>query len=172
MDLLRSTRIKPAVLQIEHHPYLVQQELLDLCAETSIAVTAYFSFGPTSYIELDGLMKKQSAQQQLQDTLFDTSTFSTAGKRAVSAPGLLANETISSIARKHGRTPAQVLLRWATQRGIAVIPKSANPQRLAQNLDSSSFDLEINDIAAISGLDMGLRFNNPSDMVRKLHIFA
>jgi D-xylose reductase len=172
MDLLRSARIKPAVLQIEHHPYLVQQELLDLCAENSIAVTAYFSFGPTSYIELDTLMKKQQAQQATQDTLFDKSTFNTAGNRAVSAPGLFENATISSIARKHGCTPAQVLLRWATQRGIAVIPKSVNPQRLAQNLDSSSFDLDNEEIAAISGLDMGLRFNNPSDMVKKFHIFA
>jgi D-xylose reductase len=174
MDLLRSARIKPSVLQIEHHPYLVQSELLALCAENNIAVTAYFSFGPTSYQELDRVMHAQNAANKIsgKEDLFDISTFSTASNRANSAPQLLENDMIGAIAKKHGRTNAQVLLRWATQRGIAVIPKSANAQRLKQNLECCSFDLAEEEIKAISGLDMGLRFNNPSDMIKQFHIFA
>ena len=169
MDMLRSARIRPAVLQIEHHPYLVQTELLSLCALHKIAVTAYFSFGPTSYIELTRVM---AAQQKQQGTLFDASTFNTAGDRAKTSPSLLENEVIMAIAKEHDRTPAQVLLRWATQRGVAVIPKSSNELRLRQNLDCGSFDLKEADLRSISALDIGLRFNNPSDMVKEFCIFA
>lgn len=169
MDLLRSARIQPAVLQIEHHPYLVQSELLSLCALHEIAVTAYFSFGPTSYIELSRVM---AAQQKEQGALFDASTFSTAGERAKTSPSLLENDVIATIAKEHDRTPAQVLLRWATQRGVAVIPKSSNQSRLRQNLDSGNFNLKEVELRRISALDIGLRFNNPSDMVKEFCIFA
>ena len=169
MDLLRSARIKPAVLQIEHHPYLVQQELLDLCAENGIAVTAYFSFGPTSYVELTRLMA--SSQSKNKD-LFDNGTFDNAGQRAISAPKLFEHPTIEDIAKMHGRTPAQVLLRWATQRGLAVIPKTVDTKRLKQNMDCLSFDLKRDEIESISAMDVGMRFNNPSDMVKEFHIFA
>ena len=54
-----------------------------------------------------------------------------------------------------------MLLRWATQRGVAVIPKSNNPERLKQNLDVTGWDLEKNEIEEISGLDQNLRFNDP-----------
>lgn len=64
-------------------------------------------------------------------------------------------------AERTGKTAAQVLLRWATQRGIAVIPKSNNKDRLAQNLEVTDFDLTEEEIEAISGLDKGLRFNDP-----------
>jgi D-xylose reductase len=49
---MRYARIPPSVLQIEHHPYLVQQPLLNLANDLGIAVTAYCSFGPASWIEL------------------------------------------------------------------------------------------------------------------------
>ena len=82
-------------------------------------------------------------------------------KEAKDTPLLLDHEVIRSIAEKHGKTPAQVLLRWATQRNVAVIPKSNNQGRLAQNLDVTSWDLGKEEIEATSGLDKGLRFNNP-----------
>ncbi|KAF4553263.1 NAD(P)H-dependent D-xylose reductase xyl1-like protein [Elsinoe fawcettii] len=136
LDLLRYAKTLPATLQIEHHPYLTQQPLIDLVKKNGIAVTAYSSFGPQSFLEL--------GMQHAKDTTL-----------------LFEHNTIKSIADKHGKTPAQVLLRWATQRGVAVIPKSNNQSRLAQNLDVCSFDLADDEIKSISDLNKGLRFNDP-----------
>jgi len=136
LDLLRYAKITPATLQIEHHPYLTQETLVDLCKRNDIHVTAYSSFGPQSFIELD---MKHAKDTQL---LFD-------------------NDVVVSIAKKHDKTPAQVLLRWATQRGVAVIPKSNNQGRLSQNLDVCDFDLAESEIKDISGLNKNLRFNDP-----------
>ena len=52
MDIMRYSRIKPQVLQVELHPYLTQEPLLKLTGAVGIAVTAYSSFGPTGYVEL------------------------------------------------------------------------------------------------------------------------
>ena len=136
MDLLRYAKIRPATLQIEHHPYLTQEGLVKLAQAEGMAVTAYSSFGPQSFLELD--------MQRAKDT-----------------PLLFDNPTIKSIADKHKKTPAQILLRWSTQRSVAVIPKSNNQGRLAQNLDVTSFDLSTSEIESISGLNRGLRFNDP-----------
>jgi D-xylose reductase len=136
MDLLRYARVRPSTLQIEHHPYLTQTRLVDYAQREGIAVTAYSSFGPLSFLELD-----------LKD--------------AQSTPPLFEHDVIKGLAEKYNRTPAQVLLRWATQRKIAVIPKSNNPTRLAQNLQVTDFDLEGKELEAISALDKGLRFNDP-----------
>ncbi|KAK5128054.1 NAD(P)H-dependent D-xylose reductase (XR) [Meristemomyces frigidus] len=147
LDLERYAKHMPQTLQIEHHPYLVQKDLLDLCKSRGITVTAYSSFGPQSFLELN--MQK-----------------------AKDAPLLFDHETIKTIASKHDKTPAQVLLRWATQRGVAVIPKSNNQSRLAQNLDVCSFDLSEEEIEKISSLDQGLRFNNPLNYGVPIPIFA
>ncbi|KAI9847327.1 MAG: NAD(P)H-dependent D-xylose reductase (XR) [Pleopsidium flavum] len=82
-------------------------------------------------------------------------------QRAKDTPLLFDNPTVKKIAEKHGKTPAQVLLRWATQRGVAVIPKSNNQHRLAQNLDVTGFDLSKGELDEVSELDKGLRFNDP-----------
>jgi len=147
LDLLRYAKIRPATLQIEHHPYLVQPTLLQLAKDEGIAVTAYSSFGPQSFIELEW--------QKAKDT-----------------PVLFEHPKVTEMAKKHNKTPAQVLLRWATQRGLAVIPKSNNQDRLKQNLEVTSFDLDKEELDAISGLDRNLRFNNPTDYLGTLHIFA
>ena len=139
LDLLRYARIRPATLQIEHHPFLVQPNLIQLAEEEGIAITAYSSFGPQSFIELGWDKAKDS-------------------------PPLFEHDVISAAAKKHSKTPAQVLLRWATQRGIAVIPKSNNQARLKQNLDVTSFNLDKSELDAISALDRNLRFNSPTDV--------
>lgn len=54
---------------------------------------------------------------------------------------LIQAEAIKEIGKAHDKSAAQVLLRWSTQRGITVIPKSSNPERLKENLDSTDFDL-------------------------------
>ena len=136
LDLLRYANIVPATLQIEHHPYLTQLGLVELAQSNGIAVTAYSSFGPSSFVELDMKVAKDT-------------------------PLLLEHPAITAISTKHSKTPAQVLLRWSTQRNIAVIPKSNNPKRLAQNLDVLNFDLSQGEIDEINALNKGLRFNDP-----------
>lgn len=138
-DLLRYAKIKPATLQIEHHPYLVQPELLRLAKTEGIAVTAYSSFGPASFAE-----------------------FNMAHAAAITP--LLEEATVTAIAAKHGKEPSQVLLRWATQRGLAVIPKSVREKYMQSNLASIEFDLEQSEIDQISNLNKGLRFNQPANV--------
>jgi D-xylose reductase len=139
LDLFTYASIKPATLQIEHHPYFVQPNLLKLAAQHDIKITGYSSFGPLSFVECD--MKIAADTQKLFD-----------------------HPVIKSIAEKHGKTTAQVLLRWATQRGISVIPKSNSPKRLQENLDVTSFDLKEDEINEISGLDQNLKFNVPTNV--------
>lgn len=151
-DLQTYARHPISALQIEHHPYLVQPELVAMAQENGIAITAYSSFGPQSFLELTG-------------------RFSSKAKDIVL---LLEAPLVKGIAEKHGKTPAQVLLRWATQRNVAAIPKSNNPGRLAQNLDVLSFDLTQEEVDGIVGMDRGLRFNDPGYYLQNhpLRIFA
>jgi D-xylose reductase len=145
LDLLRYAKIRPATLQIEHHPYLVQNTLTTLAEAEGIKVTAYSSFGPQSFIELGW-------------------------DKAKDTPVLFEHPVITKLAEKYKKTPAQVLLRWATQRGLAVIPKSNNATRLEQNLSVTSFDLEKEELKSISDLDRNLRFNNPTDVSASLFV--
>lgn len=66
---------------------------------------------------------------------------------------MLADPVITAIATAHGRTPAQVVLRWIVQQGIIATPKSANPLRLAQNLDIFGFTLSPAEMTALDTLD-------------------
>jgi len=68
---------------------------------------------------------------------------------------LFANETLASIAARHGKTVAQVVLRWLVQRGIVVIPKSVRKERIAENFDIFDFALDDEDMKRISTLDTG-----------------
>ncbi|KAH9866704.1 NAD(P)H-dependent D-xylose reductase (XR) [Plenodomus biglobosus] len=139
LDLFTYAKVKPATLQIEHHPYYVQPYLIKLAEQHGIKVTAYSSFGPQSFIECDM-------------------------KIAADTPLLFDHPVVTKIAKAHGKTPAQVLLRWSTQRGISVIPKSNSQHRLQQNLDVTSFDLADGEIEEISGLDKNLKFNAPTNV--------
>ncbi|KAG6814132.1 hypothetical protein H0H92_002127 [Tricholoma furcatifolium] len=145
LDVLRYARIEPQVLQVEMHPYLVQAPLVNLAKTLGIAITAYSSFGPQGYVELS--MDK-------------------------GASSLMGLDIITQIAAKHEKTAAHVLLRWATQRGIAVIPKSNNVDRLVQNLQCNSFDLEQSELDRITALNINLRLNNPAEIDPRLAIFA
>ena len=69
----------------------------------------------------------------------------------------LDHPVIGEVARRHGRTPAQVLLRWAVQRGIPAIPKSTRPERIAENHRVFDFSLSPEDLAALDGLASGRR---------------
>ncbi|KAI1431876.1 NAD(P)H-dependent D-xylose reductase [Xylaria sp. CBS 124048] len=136
-DLLSYAKIPVSVLQIEHHPYLTQPQLIALAQENNIAVTGYSSFGPQSFIELGN-------------------------DAALKTPSLFEVDVVKNIAKKHGKTPGQVILRWNTQRNITVIPKSNNVNRLKENLESLDFNLSNEELEQISALDKGLRFNDPA----------
>lgn len=71
--------------------------------------------------------------------------------------GLLEVPTVLAVARKHDRTPAQVVLRWHLQLGNVVIPKSATPARIRENIDVFGFELDADDLAAFAALDEGKR---------------
>ncbi|MCM2579925.1 aldo/keto reductase [Streptomyces sp. MTZ3.1] len=71
--------------------------------------------------------------------------------------GLLDDPTLAAVARKHDRTTAQVVLRWHLQVGNVVIPKSVTPSRIRENIDVFGFELDADDLSAISGLDSGNR---------------
>ncbi|KAJ1783941.1 D-xylose reductase [Coemansia sp. RSA 2399] len=140
-DLLSYAKVKPAVLQIELHPYLVRKQLVDLTQSEGIAITAYSSFGDASYYET-GFKADDSSFKPL-----------------------LQHDVIVDIAQKHGKTPAQVLLRWAVERGCAVIPKSSNNNRLRENLDIFSFALSADEIEKLNALDRKLIFNEPANWI-------
>ncbi|UKZ83259.1 hypothetical protein TrVFT333_011066 [Trichoderma virens FT-333] len=150
-DILSYARHPISSLQIEHHPYLVQPDLVTMAQENGIIVTAYSSFGPQSFLELPPAFSRRAKVTAL---LFDT-------------------EPVKKAAKKYNVTPAQVLLRWATQRDIAVIPKSNDHERLAQNLQVTDFDMTKEELEDISALDQGLRFNDPGFyLTQPIRIFA
>lgn len=133
-DLMRYAKIKPAMLQIESHPYLTQEKLIRLAGDYGMAVTAFSPLGALSYFELD--MAKQEEN-------------------------LLLAKPVIDAAQAHAKTAAQILLRWGIQRGTAIIPKSSNPQRMGENLNIMDFSLSDDEMAAISGLNQNKRFNDP-----------
>jgi len=102
MPIYESARIKPAVVQVESHPYLPETELLEFGKQNGIVLLAFAPLGH--------------------------------GMR----PGLLEDAVILSIAARVGKTPAQVLLAWAVQRGTAVLTTPKTPARAKENFDISA----------------------------------
>jgi aldehyde reductase len=100
--IYESARIKPAVVQVESHPYLPETELLEFCKEKSIV---FLAFAPLGH-----------------------------GMK----PGLLEDPVISAIATRVGKTPAQVLLAWAVQRGTALLTTPKSEAQARENIDISS----------------------------------
>ncbi|WP_040464403.1 aldo/keto reductase [Erythrobacter sp. NAP1] len=133
-DLMTYARIKPAMLQIEAHPYLTQEKLIRCAKGYGIDVTAFSPLGAQSYFELGMADEGES---------------------------LLGAAPVMVAAQAHGKTPAQVLLRWGVQRGTAVIPKTSKPERMRENLDIFDFELSSVEMAAISALNQDRRFNDP-----------
>lgn len=126
-ELLEVTEVVPAVNQIEVHPYFQQRELLAFDAEHGILTQAWSPIG--------GI------------------TFYRDGKGG----STLDDPTIKGIAESHGKSPAQVMLRWHIQEGRSVIPKSVKPKRIAENFDVFDFDLATEELSRLDALDKGLR---------------
>jgi D-xylose reductase len=133
-DLLSYASILPAVLQVEMHPYLTQEKLLRFCREFGIAVTAFSPLGAQSYFALNMAAREESVIEQ---------------------------PVIREIAARHGRTPAQIVLRWGVQRGTAIVPKTSKVERLRENLALFDFELTPEEMTAIGTLNQNRRFNDP-----------
>ncbi len=73
--------------------------------------------------------------------------------------------TLGEIARRHGKSPAQVMLRWHLQRGRSAIPKSTKPARIAENFDVFDFELTNRELASIDALDTGVRGGPEPDKI-------
>ena len=134
IDLMAYSRIKPAMLQIESHPFLTQDRLRRLANDFGLSVTAFSPLGSLSYVSLD---------------------------MATDADTVLTAAPVAAAAERVQRTPAQVVLRWAVQRGTAIIPKSTHLERLRENLAIFDFELSCEEMAAISNLNQDRRFNDP-----------
>lgn len=125
--LLEKATVVPAVNQIEVHPYFQQRRVQALGAERDILTQAWSPIGGITFYR-DG----------------------THGST-------LEDPVIGRIAQAHGKSPAQVMLRWHLQQGRSVIPKSTRPHRIAENFDVFDFDLSADELAAVDALDTGQR---------------
>ena len=126
-DLLDRASVVPAVNQIEVHPYFAQREVGAFGTEHGILTQAWSPIGGITFYR-DGQ---------------HTST--------------LEDPVITGIAEAHGKTPAQVMLRWGLQHGRSVIPKSTKPARIAENIDVFDFELTADEVAAVDALDTDQR---------------
>jgi diketogulonate reductase-like aldo/keto reductase len=127
--LLGRTAVVPAVNQIEVHPYFTQSEVRAFGAEHGILTQAWSPIG--------GITFYPGWRENRVSTLTDP--------------------VIGRIATSHGRTPAQVMLRWHLQQGRSAIPKSVDAGRIAENFDVFDFELTGEQLSAIDGLDTGVR---------------
>lgn len=125
--LLEAAKVVPAVNQIEVHPYFAQRDVRALGTRHGILTQAWSPIGGITFYR-DGE---------------HTST--------------LRDPVIGEIAKAHGKSPAQVMLRWHLQQGRSAIPKSTRPARIAENFDVFDFELSEEQLAAIDALDTGRR---------------
>lgn len=128
-EVLENASIKPAMNQVEMHPYLPQHGLVDFCKNKEIHLTAYSPLGS----------RDRSRKKDDEPNLFD-------------------DPVINEIAEKYQATAAQILISWAVHRGTAVIPKSVNPERIKQNFESVNIELNEEDMAKINKIDHAYRF--------------
>jgi 2,5-diketo-D-gluconate reductase A len=142
-DLLAGTEVVPAVNQIELHPYFSQPDVQKADAEHGILTQAWSPIGGITFYPGWGEDRKN----------------------------VLQDPAIAAIAAEHGKTPAQVMLRWQLQHGRSAIPKSTNPGRIAENFDVFDFALTAEQLSSIDALDIGVR-NGPDPDVPRPELFA
>lgn len=133
--LLAETGVVPAVNQVEVHPYFSQPEVQKADAEHGILTQAWSPMGGITSYRGDS----------------SRSTFN--------------DPVIGEIAAVHGKTPAQVMLRWHLQEGRSAIPKSVKPERIAANFDVFGFELTADELAKIDALDTGVRSGPDPDSI-------
>jgi diketogulonate reductase-like aldo/keto reductase len=129
-NLMQRTEVVPAVNQVELHPFFTQQPLREYHASHGIATEAWSPLG--------GIHRYRPADPD-------------AVLNAVEHP------TVTAIADKYGKTPAQVVVRWHNEHAVVAVPKSVKPNRIAENFDVFDFELTVEEVAAIDALDTGFR---------------
>lgn len=145
-DLIERTGIVPHVNQVELHPFFTQADLRATHERLGIATQAWSPIG--------GVMR-----------------YFTGDPEAAQSP--LSHPVVTALAAKHGRTPAQIVLRWHLEHGFSAIPKSVRAERIAENFDVFGFSLSTEEVAAIDALDTGLRSGpNPADIDTKRYTLA
>jgi len=124
---LPEVEVVPAVNQIELHPYFTQVANAEADAAAGILTQAWSPIG--------GITHYSGSEA--------TSTFT--------------DQTLVGIGQRHGKTPAQVMLRWHVQQGRQVIPKSTRAARIVENFDIFDFSLTEDELASVNALDKGVR---------------
>ncbi|QDH80388.1 aldo/keto reductase [Echinicola soli] len=132
-EVLSKAKVKPEVNQVEMHPFLPQQGLVDFCKNEDIHLTAYAPLG---------------------------AAYRTQGQGGVDLPILLENEHVKDIANKLNASTAQVVLAWNLQRDIAVIPKSVTPSRIEENFKSNLLTLSQEEMDQLNQLEGPYRFTD------------
>ncbi|CAL8111386.1 unnamed protein product [Orchesella dallaii] len=127
-------RHKPMNNQVEIHAYFQNKNVREVCEKLGITVCAYAPFGSPG--------RKEFFKARGWASDFPTN-------------GLLDDPVVAKIANKHGKSSGQVLLRFLAQQGIVVIPKSTNPARILNNIQIFDFELSLQEMKELSGLDQG-----------------
>jgi len=133
-QVLQYCKVRPAVLQVEMHPFNSQEKLHRFCREQEIQVMAFSNLGAASYVELG---------------------------MATAEDSCLSPQIVQDLAKKYNKSAGQVVLRWGVQRGTAVIPKTAKKERLAENMGLFDFNLTEEEMEGINALNKNKRFNDP-----------
>ncbi|GMY05634.1 NADP-dependent D-sorbitol-6-phosphate dehydrogenase-like [Fagus crenata] len=138
-DCLAYSKVKPAVNQIETHPYFQRDSLVKFCQKHGICVMAHTPLGGDGYF---------GSESCLDDTVLKVI--------------LILFLSCLGLAAKYKRTVAQILLRWGIQRNTVVITKTSKLERLEENFQAFDFELTKEDMDLIESLDRKYRTNNPT----------